>query len=200
MVAAAVYAPADLELAHLCASGDRVAQSRLFDNYVGNVHATLYRILGSNRDIDDLIQESFIQIFSSLSSYRGDARLTTWVARISARVALAHLARKRPRSVALETVPEPVPEPQSSERRIMAREVGRRLYALLDQLDPRHRIAFTLHIIDGRSLKEVAAITESSVAAVKSRVWRTRRRVQRDPVVAEFLDGAAAVTGGEHRE
>lgn len=191
LTTAMVYAPSDLQLAQRCVAGDRAAQSQLFDAYFGNVHATLYRILGSNREIDDLVQESFIQIFRSLESYRGDAKLTTWVARISARVAFAHLSRKRPASVALESIPEPAISHASAERQAIARQVGRRLYALLDELDAKHRIAFTLHVIDGRSLEEVARVMDSTVLATKSRVFRARRKVRADPVVAAFLDEAA---------
>jgi RNA polymerase sigma factor (sigma-70 family) len=183
-----VRTPADLELAHRCAAGDRAAQNQLFDQYLDLVHATLYRILGSNHEIEDLAQEAFFQVFRSLPSFRGEAKLSTWICSITTRAAYAYLQRKRPMSVHLEAVPELATADPSAMRRVMARQAGRRLYALLDELDPKQRIAFALHVIDGRPLREVAKMTDSTLVATKSRVLRAQRKVRKDPVVAAFLD------------
>lgn len=73
----------------------------------------------------------------------------------------------------------------------MARDAARRLYAVLDRIEARQRIAFTLHVIDGRPLQEVAQVMESSLVLTKTRVWRATREVEkrarRDPMLAGFL-------------
>jgi len=78
------------------------------------------------------------------------------------------------------------------------REVARRLYMALDRLDPKQRIAFALAVIDGRSLAEVAQLTESSVVAVKTRVWRARKdlmkRASKDDALSSYL---TELEGGE---
>lgn len=187
---ASAYAE-QLGLAHRCAQGDRVAQREFFREHKGRVHATLYRILGSNRDMEDLIQESFLQIFRSVASYRGEASLATWVSRISARVAYAYLSKRRVSTVALESVPDTSTGDPDTERQVVAREAMRRLYAVLDRVEAKQRIAFALHVIGGRPLREVAAITDASMVATKSRVWRARkeitRRARRDPLLAGYL-------------
>jgi RNA polymerase sigma-70 factor (ECF subfamily) len=181
----------DIDLAARCAAGEREAQRTLFRDYRERVHATLYRIMGSNRDMEDLVQEAFLQVFRSIQSYRGEARLATWISRITTRVAYAYLSRRGPASVALETVPEtPLDEPDAEDR-ALAREAMRRVYEVLERLDAKHRIAFSLHVIDGRSVKEVADLTESSVTATKTRIWRARKeidkRAAKDPLLAGFL-------------
>jgi len=187
-----VLAPEDYSLATRCAAGDRAAQRRLFDQHRGRVHAILFRILGSNREMEDLVQEAFIEIFRSLGNFRGEAKLGTWIDRITTRVAFAYFKRQRPASVRLESVPEIATDDPSAERRVLAREAARRLYDILDRVETKQRIAFALHAIDGRSLREVAEITDSSLVATKSRVWRARRdvnrRARKDPVLAAFLD------------
>jgi RNA polymerase sigma factor (sigma-70 family) len=183
-----VRGPADLDLAHRCAAGDRAAQNHLFDQYFDLVHATLYRILGSNHETEDLAQEAFFQVFRSLPNFRGEAKLSTWICSITTRVAYAHLRNKKPMSVHLEAVPEIATGDPSAVRRVMARQAGRRLYALLDELDPKQRIAFTLHVIDGRPLREVAKMMDATLVATKSRVLRAQRKVRKDPEVAAFLD------------
>jgi RNA polymerase sigma-70 factor (ECF subfamily) len=182
----------DLDLASRCAAGERAAQKQLFDDNRGRVHATLYRILGSNRDMEDLIQESFLQVFRSIASYRGDARLSTWISRISARVAYTYLSRRQLPMVTLESVPDAPAGDPSAERQAIAREAARRLYGVLDRIDAKQRIAFALHVIDGRPLREVAEITDATMVAVKTRVWRARKevakRARHDPLLASYLD------------
>jgi RNA polymerase sigma-70 factor (ECF subfamily) len=184
----------DADLAARCAAGDSAAQRRLFDREFPRVHATLYRILGSNQAIDDVAQEVFFAVFRSLDRYRGEASLRTWIDRCAVHAAFAHLRSGRGRRH-LELVPESVASADvSAERRVLAREAARRLYATLDKLDPKQRLAFALHAIDGRPLKEVAELMEATLVATKARVWRARRYVEKrakaDPVLAEFLSGS----------
>ena len=182
----------DLELARRCAAGDIASQRRLFREQRARVHRTLFRILGSNTDMEDLVQDVFLEVFRSLERFRGEARLSTWIARISARVALHHIGRRKPPAQSLEAMAVEVASPTPSAEQIaLVREAARRLYQALDRVDPVHRIAFALHVIDGLPLREVADITESSLVATKSRVWRARREVERrarrDPLLAGFL-------------
>ena len=181
----------DLALARRCASGDTAAQRQLFREQRMRVHRTLYRILGSNREMEDLIQDVFIEVFRSLERFRGEAKLSTWIARITTRVAMAHIGRRKPAVQSLETVPEvPAREP-SADTVAEAREAAERLYRALDRVDAVHRIAFSLHVIEGLPLREVAEVMEASLVATKSRVWRARRelerRASRDPLLAGFV-------------
>ena len=181
----------ELALASRCASGDRAAQKQLFQDHRRNVHATLYRILGANSELEDLIQETFFQVLRSIGNFRGDAALSTWISRITTRVAFAHI-RKRPKiPTPLESVAH-VPEGRSDlEQQAVAREAVRRLYAALDRVEAKQRIAYTLHVIDGRPMKEVAEMTGTTVVATKSRVWRARREIERrasrDPLLRTYL-------------
>lgn len=187
----ALRASDDRALAERCVAGDPGAQRELFERYKRHVHGTLYRILGTNGEMDDLVQESFLSAFRSLHGFRGESSLSTWLDRITARVAYAHLSRARQSTARLELLPEIASDDPSAEDRALTREAGRRLYAVLDRIEARQRIAFTLHVIDGRSLQEVATITESSVMVTKTRVWRASREVEsrarRDPLLASLV-------------
>jgi len=181
----------DVALAARCASGDRGAQRELFQRTRVVVHHTLFRILGSNQDMEDLLQETFLEIFRSIGRYAARSALTTWCCAIASHVALGHLrSRKRP-TVALELVPEIAGSGPNAERVALAREAARRLYAALDKIDPVHRVAFTLAVVDGRPLAEVAELTEASLSAVKTRVWRARKELdrlaRRDPVLSGYV-------------
>jgi RNA polymerase sigma-70 factor (ECF subfamily) len=177
-------------LCERCAAGDRDAQRAFIRLSRGQVHRTLYRVLGANWQMEDLIQETYVEALRAVGSFRGESSLNTWIDTIAARVVYRHLARRTPRHV-----PLPVDEEEQGagdlERERHAREALRRLYVLLDGIEPNYRIAYTLHVVDGRPIKEVARVTRVSTLAVKNRVWRARKmiheRAQRDPLLCEFL-------------
>jgi RNA polymerase sigma-70 factor, ECF subfamily len=183
-----------VDLARAAAAGDVDAQKQIFRLLKGSVHATLYRVLGSNRHMEDLVQDAFIEIFRSLSSYRGEAKLTTWADRIAVRAAYRQLRR---RELVLSDPEEGTDSTATPERQADMRERVRRLYAAMDQMKPAYRIAFALFELDGRSLAEVASATGVSVITAKSRVWRARRILReaamRDPVLACQLQDLSEV-------
>lgn len=189
-------AVADLDLAKRCCAGERAAQRDLFQREKRRVHATLYRVLGSNAEMDDLVQEAFLEIFKALRSFRAEASLGTWIDRITVRVAYAHISRRKAPVVSLAVVPEVVAGDPTAEQRAMSRQAARRLYAVLDRLEARQRIAWALHVLQGKSMAEVARVMEASVVLTKVRVWRARRAIEeqarREPLLREFLSAAPA--------
>lgn len=188
----------DLDLARRAASGERAAQRELFLEQRTNVHRALFRILGSNRELEDLLQDAFIEIFRALPSFRGDSTLGRWCQTIAIRIAYLTISRRRPPAVDLMLVEESVASDIDVRRHAVAREATRRLYAALDRIETKQRIAFALAVIDGKSLTEVAELTETSMFAVKTRVWRARRELMRrsrkDAVLSAYLD---ELQGGE---
>ncbi len=190
----------DVLLVDRCKDGDDAATRELFRLYHKRVHATLYRILGNLSEMDDLMQETFIQVFRGLRGFRAEARLSTWIDRITVRVAYRYINRSK-------KIPTPIDEYdhlQSSEPApsslAASRQAVDHLYSALSQLPASSRIAFALYEIDGKSVAEVASIVGAAKSATKLRIWRARRALMKiassDPVLAEFLDAA---TTGETR-
>ena len=190
----------DVLLVDRCLTGEPAATRELFRKHRGRVHACLFRVLGSNRDMDDLLQEAFIQVFRSLRNWRAEASLATWIDRVAVRCAYRYLSQRGRR---IQTDPMIDDETIAGDdagpgaRRQLARDGVKRLYAVLDALGPAARLAFTLHEIDGRPLAEVAKLVGSSVTATKLRVWRARKKVEeaaaQDAVLSEFIDPAGGV-------
>jgi RNA polymerase sigma-70 factor (ECF subfamily) len=185
-----------------CLSGEPDAQRELFERERARVHALLFRVVGSNAPMDDLIQDTFLEVFRSLSSFRGESSLGTWIDRCAVRVAYAHFARKK-RWPSLRPVEDLVATAPSAEEHASMREAARRLYAALDTLEPRQRIAFTLFAIEGRSQQEIAGLMSSTLTTVKVRVWRARRALERlareDALLSEFLSDDAPEEEDEAR-
>ncbi|HWU86184.1 MAG TPA: RNA polymerase sigma factor [Kofleriaceae bacterium] len=195
-IAPAVVRDHDRDLAHRAASGDRGAQRELFLAQRAAVHHALYRILGGNRDLEDLLQDAFFEIFRALPSFRGDSTLSRWCQTIATRVAYLAISRRRPQPVDLALVEEIVPDDADTRRQVMMREAARRLYAALERIEAKQRVAFALAVIDGRSLAEVAELTESTVIAVKTRVWRARKDLMKRAAKDDVLSAYLAELGG----
>ncbi len=183
----------DVLLVDRCLTGEPAATRELFRRHRSRVHACLFRVLGTNRDMDDLLQDAFLQVFQSLRSWRAEASLATWIDRVAVRCAYRYLTQRGRR---VQTDPlgddDALPgDDAPGARRQLARDGVKRLYAALEELSPAARLAFTLHEIDGRSISEVAELVGSSVTATKLRVWRARNRIETiaaaDPVLSEFL-------------
>jgi RNA polymerase sigma-70 factor (ECF subfamily) len=193
----------DVLLVDRCLTGEPSATRELFRRHQRRVHACLYRVLGSNHDMDDLLQDAFLQVFQSLRSWRAEASLGTWIDRVAVRSAYRYLSSKgrRVQTAALADDDQTAGNDAPGARRQLARDGVRRLYAVLDELSPAARLAFTLHEIDGRSLAETASLVGSSVTATKLRVWRARKRLETaaavDPVLQHFLSPEAAVAAAE---
>jgi RNA polymerase sigma-70 factor (ECF subfamily) len=181
----------DRDLVARCVAGDRSAQRRLFDGEKRRVHATLFRILGPNQNLDDLVQDVFLSVFRSLHTFRGESSLSTWVDRCAVHAALAHIRGRRGKQH-LELVPESVAsDDPSAERRALAREATRHLYAALEALPSKQRTAFALSAIDGRAVGDIAELMGATAVATKARIWRARlyveKRAKSDPVLSDYL-------------
>lgn len=181
----------DAELVRRCVSGERAALRELFERERVRLHALLFRIVGPSPHLDDLLQEAFLEVFRSIASFRGESSLRTWIDRCAVRVAYAFFARKA-RLPVLESLSDAPHSDPDAEQQALWREATRRLYAELDRLEPRQRLAFTLFAIEGRSVREVADTMSSTQVAARVRVWRARQtleaRARKDPLLAEFLE------------
>jgi RNA polymerase sigma-70 factor, ECF subfamily len=182
----------EAELIAACIRGEDRAQRQLFRREYPRVKATVYRLVGAVRDVDDLVQETFIAVFRSLSRFRGEAKLSTWIDRIAVRQVFHHIRSRKPQ-VSMDDVAEPATGGDVADH-MHARDGLRRLYAALDRMTPEARTAFALYAIDGRSIANAAEVCGTSVVATKLRIWRARRQLLRyaatDPVLSELIESA----------
>ena len=189
-------APAEADLVAACVRGDRGAERELFRREYPRVYRLVYRLVGSTRDLDDIMQETFIAVFRGLPRFRGDARLATWIDRIAVRAVFDHFSARRRQPVPVEVVADRVDAVGDPGDRAQAREGLRRLYAVLATLSIDARIAFALYAIDGRSIAEVASITRTAQVTAKLRIWRARRELQRrsvdDAVLRDYVARGSA--------
>jgi RNA polymerase sigma-70 factor (ECF subfamily) len=184
--------PADpgADLIARCQRGDKEALGELYRRYRPEVARNLYRVLGPGRgELEDVLQEVFIEAFRSIVRFRGDAKLSTWLYRICVNVALQRLRkRKRRAEVSDERVAESFSE-QTPERGLAAHERLAAVYRILNQLAPKKRMVFILHEIEGREPKEIASIVEAPVLTVRTRLHYARKEFYALAAGDSRLDG-----------
>jgi RNA polymerase sigma-70 factor (ECF subfamily) len=176
-----------------CCAGDPGALDRFYRDHVDRVTRVIARLIGPSPDVEDLVQATFIEALQSLTTFRGEASLSTWVVRIGVHVVAHHLRRGVRRPAPLQLLSdhdEPGDAAAPADRQLDAGRLAHRVHALLDRIAPKKRIAFLLHVMEGYSVEEVAALTGASRAATKSRIWFARRELlklaRHDPALRDL--------------
>lgn len=160
------------------ADGNRSAQEILFRALVDRVHRLVLRIVGPV-DADDVTQEVFIRIFTSLDSYRGHAAFTTWVHRVTVNEALQFLRRKK-RNLPTISLDENSPSlvrniAPSQSNSFEQQEIFELAFA---QLQPEQRALLELREVHQQSYTEIAEILDIPQGTVGSRLNKARRNLQ----------------------
>jgi len=183
----------DLALARRCAT-EEAARQEVFRHHADAIFRLAWRLVSNRTDAEDVLQEVFIQVFASISTYRGEASLRSWLHRVTVRTAGRYRRRVRRRRDRLSVVREPGNEELATgdlRRIVESREALRRLWSLLDHVADGRRVVFVLHEVEGYTLPEVAALLDISVTAAKKRVWRARRDIEKlardDAVLRELF-------------
>ena len=182
----------DAALVARARNGDDDAFRRLVERHQAAVARTVFGMLGSRDDADDVGQETFVRFFQSLDSFRGESSVRTYLVRIAMSTALNALRSTRRRELrfvsddaALEQAVDPSAQvaPTDAARATRIREA-------LDTLTPDHRAVVVLRLLDERSTKETAEILQVPEGTVLSRLSRAvqQLRVTLGPVWEEFTE------------
>jgi len=174
----------DEELDRLVAAardGDREA----FDELVRRTHVDTYtlalRLTANEEDASDVVQEAYLRAWKGIRRFRGDARFTTWMYRITANTAYTAVQkRRRRRTEPLDTVDEPIesmienlPE-QAAESAALLEELA----AAVAELPPKLRSIVVLKDVYGLSHEAIAEELGISVTAAKVRLHRARKKLR----------------------
>lgn len=181
-------------LVERCRRRDRQAMEIVLSSHADMLERVVVRLVGPGPDAEDILHGTFVAAMDAFPTFRGEARVSTWLSRIAVHVAIDALRHRQRRAVVAVDADEVASAADGSDERLHARRQLVRLHQLLDELPPLRRVAFVLFAIEGRSLDEVAALTGASVMATKSRVFWARRsllaRAKKDPVLRARLAGS----------
>jgi RNA polymerase sigma-70 factor (ECF subfamily) len=172
-------------------SGDERAYELVVERHAGRMLAAARRILRSDEDAQDAVQDAFLSAFKALDRFQGDSRLGTWLHRIAINAALMKLrSQKRrneqdvqgllPRFKDGDGHHEIAPRKwaASADAPVMVEESRALVRSMIDQLPDNYRVALVLRDMEGLSTEEVAERLGVSPNAAKIRVHRARQALR----------------------
>jgi RNA polymerase sigma-70 factor (ECF subfamily) len=185
----------DEELVAALERGDGTAAGRLYDRYAKSVTGMVYRLLGREAELEDIVQEVFIYALYSIDKLREPAALKSWLLGIAVGKVRSHL-RWRWRRRWLSFLPQhQLPEPEVPLTDPHA-ELVSEVCSILDQMPDDERIALVVHRIEGLPLHEAAAACGMSISTFKRRFAKGEQRflacAKRHPGLAGWLHGGAS--------
>ncbi len=173
----------EVSLIEGCRHGDFDCFERLVERYEKKVYNLALRMLKNPEDARDVLQETFMKVYDHLAKFRGDARLSTWIYRITMNEALMRIRREKGRTVSLNSFKSSENEYQELDvadwsdlpsERALTKELGMELEKATSLLPEDYRAVFLLRDVEGLSNAEIAGILKITVPAVKSRLHRAR--------------------------
>ncbi|HUI93358.1 MAG TPA: RNA polymerase sigma factor [Chitinivibrionales bacterium] len=177
------------EVLSACKAGDRAAFKTIFDLYKMYAYNLIYKITGPSSDHEDLLQETFFQVYLSLRTFEGASSFTTWFHRVVVQVCSGNLryklaAKRKPGEPTInfddtqETIPD---KTESRENRLALRDLVEKALA---GLDDSLRIPLVLNIYSEMEIGEIAAVMNIPEGTVKSRLFTARKQMK------EFIQNA----------
>ena len=155
-------------------NGDVASAKALTVRLTPRVLGYATRLLKDRAEAEDVAQEAMLRLWKVAPEWRqGEAKVTTWLYRVTTNLCTDRLRRKRGRGI--DEIPEPVDEAPSQDAVLMRRARMDALDRALDSLPERQREAVVLRHIEGLGNPEIAAILEISVEAVESLTARGKR-------------------------
>ncbi len=179
-------APSDYKLIQDIASGDRLAMRALFARHRVPVYRWLLRIVRDASLAEDLLSETFLEVWRQAERFEARSSVATWLLAIARHRAISALRRRRPETeeeATAEVCADPADDPEVAlDKKRRAEHVRH----ALDMLSRGHREVMDLVYYHDRSVKEVARILAIPEATVKTRMFYARNKL------ATLIDRAAA--------
>ncbi len=162
--------------------GDKTAFGQLIEAYQGPVYNLAYRMLGNSGEAEEAAQEAFIRAYTRLDSYDPAHKFSTWLLSITSNYCIDQIRKRR---AVLLSIDEPLPphpalhsdNNKGPEAQFMAQEREQLVQELLSNLPAEYRQAVVLRYWYDMSYEEIAEVQETTVSAVKSRLFRARREL-----------------------
>ena len=167
----------DADLIFGLQSGDESALAGLMDRHISTIHRQAYYMLGDQMMAEDVTQTVFLKTWEQGKSWEaGQAKLLTWMRRVTRNACLDMLKKKKP--IYTDTVPEIEDEANSPFESLSQSQRSQRVGDALTQLSEKQRAALTLSYYQGVSQREGASIMDISESAYESLLVRGRKALK----------------------
>jgi RNA polymerase sigma factor (sigma-70 family) len=156
-----------------CRNGNSNAQFRLYDQYSKAMYNLAYRILNNREDAEDILQESFVECFRNLASFRFESTFGAWLKKIIINRSINHIRKKKIDLTLCETLPQVIYE--EDEEIVYETE---KIFKGIEMLPDGYRVILTLYLLEGYDHSEISQILGISESTSKSQYSRAREKLR----------------------
>lgn len=158
-------------------AGDKDAFRLLVENYQNLVAHVVFRMVKCREDREDICQDVFMKIYQNLPNFRGQSKLSTWIARIAYNTCINHLEKKRALVSDDLLIENYVSEnsDDSVHKDIEEGDIKEKLTALIELLPEIFRIVITLYHLEGMKYQEISQVLDKPEGTIKSYLYRARQ-------------------------
>jgi len=168
----------DFQFVEAALAGQKEAFGQLVERYQDRLIHAISRYLGSVEEAHDVAQDAFVQAYTRLASFRGEAAFYTWLYRIAFNLAMTRVRRRRPMQSLDQAKDrlgnEPIDLGATAETGILREEQARVVHMALGQVDEEFRQVLVLRELEGCTYDQISQILEVPVGTVRSRLYRAR--------------------------
>jgi RNA polymerase sigma-70 factor, ECF subfamily len=155
--------------------GDLSGFEELVRKHQDRVYNLCRYMIQDTQDAQDAAQDVFLKAYGSLKAFKPDVSLYTWLYRIAVNTCLDYKKKSRPEQTEDDSVIADLASTEPSpEQRYQSKEIGQAIHAALQKLPEHLRAAIVLKEIEELSYEEIAAVLDTSLGTVKSRISRAR--------------------------
>jgi RNA polymerase sigma-70 factor (ECF subfamily) len=170
-------------------SGDANAFQELVDRHKKKVYYLAYDITGDHHEAEDVSQEVFVKVFRSLNTFRRDAKMSSWLYKITVNASLDSLRKKPSRPDAPIDILEKVDVGDNAlggrtdldpERRAESLLLQRHISQALQKVSPKERSVFVMRHYNDLKIREIAEVLNISVGTVKALLFRAIKKLRKE--------------------
>lgn len=171
-------------------NGQERAFTQLVDLHSEKIISLAWRLVGRRDEAEVIAQEAFLRFYRSLSTFRGESSVGTWLYRTVSRLAIDHLRREQLRRKIfffrsgdqdqpnpIDLLPDQAASPQAQ---LLAQETSEQMKQVLQKLPPQQKAVFVLRHMEGMPLKEIAATLGLKEGTVKAHLHRAVNQFRKE--------------------
>jgi RNA polymerase sigma factor (sigma-70 family) len=157
-----------------CKQGNSRAQFRLYNQYSKAMYNLAYRILNNREDAEDILQETFVECFRNLGSFRFESTFGAWLKKILINKCINQIKKKKVDLTLYETVPSDIYEEEEE----TTYDTGK-IFKGIELLPDGYRIILTLYLLEGYDHSEISQILGISESTSKSQYSRAKDKLRK---------------------
>ena len=157
-----------------CRKGNSRAQFRLYNQYSKAMYNLAYRILNNREDAEDILQETFVECFRNIGSFRFESTFGAWLKKILVNKCINQIKKKKIDLTLCETLPSDIYEEETE----TIYDTGK-IFKGIEMLPDGYRIILTLYLLEGYDHSEISQILGISESTSKSQYSRAKEKLRK---------------------